>query len=149
MNFLQTYQFEHFQHLFPALGFIPDAHGTQGLFQNPANRFGRVQRAVGILKHHLGADGVDRQFAFDIGDQPQQAFGKGGLTRARLAHQTDDLALTDGERHVFQITQAAFALSVIAGKVLCTDDHGRTSPFSLRRVGREAISRLVYSSRGW
>ena len=113
----EGHQLQHFQRFFAALFLVPNSHGPQRLLQDPTHRFGGVERAVGVLEHHLGPLAVDSQRALGVGDHAQNALGQSRLARAGLAHDAQNFAGLHRQRDIFQIFQPFFALSVIAGKV--------------------------------
>ena len=97
---------------------------TQRLFQDPTNGFGRIQTAVWILKHHLGALGVMDDLSVIVVDHTQDRAGQGGLAAAGLAHKADDLTLRNGKGDVVKhltvlalLTEEGAPLLIIAVQV--------------------------------
>ena len=100
MLLLQPHQGEEVPHPLAAFLLVLYPRRPEGLLQNPAHGFRRVQRAIGVLEHHLGPGAVYRQRSGDVRHQAQHAFRQGGLARAGLAHHPQHLAGGQGQGHV-------------------------------------------------
>ena len=101
---------QHFPNLCFSPGFGHSTLDPQGLLQNPADGMGRIQAAVGVLKHHLrGGGGMEKQLPGVVPEKPHNGPGEGGFPATALTHQSQNLALVQGKGDVLQNLFAPFS----------------------------------------